>query len=129
LALGLGGGLADLTALADDEGVELQLAEHVELRVGDRAALAVTLQLPAHAGAPLLLTQTVEGEALEVVRGRLMRKDARDPKASPLKFDIPVFAKAQGNSIVRVHALVYVCHAECEAHELEKRVSVVVLAR
>ena len=33
----------------------------------------------------MLLTQTVEGEAVEVVRGRLMRKDARDPEALPLR--------------------------------------------
>jgi hypothetical protein len=113
---------------AADPGLQLHVAEAQELRVGDRAVLDVSLDLPANAAAPLLLTQTVEGEAVEVVRGRLMRKDARDPNARQLHFDVPLLARAPGTSIVRVHALVYVCQAQCEAVELEKRVSIAVLA-
>ncbi|MFT3921153.1 MAG: hypothetical protein QM778_01330 [Myxococcales bacterium] len=116
-------------AQATAPAATLRVAEPRELQVGDRAALSVTLTLPAQAGAPLLLTQSVEGEALEVVRGRLLRSDARDPQASPLSFDVPVLARAPGTSIVRVHALIYLCDAQCEAVEIEQRVSVRVLAR
>jgi hypothetical protein len=132
--------LAGSSALAADIAPALQVTEAKELRVGERAFLEVTLELPADAASPLLVTQTVEGEAVEVVRGRLMRKDARDPEATPLRFDIPLLARAPGTSIVRVHALIYPCSARgrndsltrpdaCAALELEKRVSVVVLAR
>jgi len=115
--------------LAAEAAPALGVAELRELHVGDRAALSVTLSLPASAAAPLLLTQSVEGEALEVVRGRLMRGDARDPTAQPLVFDVPVSARAPGTSIVRVHALVYLCASQCRAVELEQRLSVVVLPR
>jgi len=107
----------------------LRVAEPRELRVGERTALEVTLELTPDVASPLLVTQTVEGEAVEVVRGRLMRKDARDPEAAALRFDVPVLAHAPGTSIVRVHALVYRCREVCQALELETRVSVVVLAR
>lgn len=112
-----------------EPGPELHVAETQELRVGDRAMLDVSLELPTNAASPLLLTQTVEGEAVEVVRGRLMRKDARAPRAVPLHFDIPILARAPGTSIVRVHALLYLCEAQCQAVELERRVSIAVLAR
>jgi hypothetical protein len=116
------------TAMADGAPA-LRIADPRELRVGERASLEVALELPVDVATPLLLTQKVEGEAVEVVRGRLMRKDARDPEAVPLVFDVPLLARAPGTSIVRVHALVYRCRETCQALELEKRVSVVVLAR
>jgi hypothetical protein len=112
---------------AGGQALTLELSAPSELRVGERALLAVTLELPAGAASPLLLTQTAEGEALEVVRGRLMRADARDPEATPLRFDLPVVARAPGTSIVRVHALAYVCAPACRAVEAEARVSVAVL--
>ena len=128
-AFGLACGLVLSSQAAAAGTPVLRVAEPRELRVGERTALEVTLELTPDVASPLLLTQTVEGEAVEVVRGRLMRKDARDPEAGSLRFDVPVLAHAPGTSIVRVHALVYRCREVCQALELETRVSVVVLAR
>lgn len=128
-ALAIAAWLALFSQAAAEGGPALRVAEPRELRVGERTTLEVTLELTPDVASPLLVTQTVEGEAVEVVRGRLMRKDARDPEAASLRYDVPVLAHAPGTSIVRVHALVYRCREVCQALELETRVSVVVLAR
>jgi hypothetical protein len=58
----------------------------------------------------------VEGEAVEVVRGRLTRPDAKtvDGDASRLRFEVPVLAKSEGTAILRVDLMTYVCARVCQ---------------
>ncbi len=109
-------------------GPRLEVTGALELRVGAHSALSVVLTLPEGAAEPVLLTPTAEGEALEVVRGRLMRGDARRAQQGALYFELPVVAKSSGSSIVRIHALAYACREDlCRAVEAETQVHMVVL--
>jgi hypothetical protein len=100
-----------------------------ELRVGEHAHVELTLELPLEAADSLLLTAYREGKSLEVVKGRLLRSDARDPTATPLRFALPVLATAPGTALVGVRLLAYVCAPACRVVEAETRANVVVLAR
>lgn len=107
----------------------LRLSPPRELHVGEHARLELELLLPAEAAGPLLITPFREGQALEVVKGRLLRSDARDPHERPLHFELPVLARAAGVARVVVRLLAYVCESEqrCHAVEAETRADVVVL--
>src|SRR5688572_25690418 len=107
----------------------LRLSPPNELHVGQHARLELELLLPSDAAGPLLITPFREGEALEVVKGRLLRSDARDPSERPLRFELPVLARAPGVARVGVHLLAYVCDASkrCRAIEADARTDVVVL--
>jgi hypothetical protein len=108
-----------------------RLSLHVpsELRVGEHAHVDLLVELPAEAAEPLLLTPYREGEALEVVKGRLLRSDARDPSAQPLRFELPVVARTPGTGLIGVRLLAYLCTPRCRAVEVETRAKVVVLPR
>jgi hypothetical protein len=73
----------------------------------------VLVELDVAMAAPLLLTPSVEGFAVEVVRGRLLRSDAKPVDASHLRFDIPVVARSEGTAIFRVELSTYVCEPRC----------------
>jgi hypothetical protein len=100
-----------------------------ELRVGEHAHVVLVVELPPEAAEPLLVTPYREGEALEVVKGRLLRSDARDPSAKPLRFELPVLAAAPGTALIGVKLLAYLCAPRCRAVEAEARANVLVLAR
>jgi hypothetical protein len=100
-----------------------------ELHVGEHAHVELTVELPPEAAEPLLLTPFREGRSLEVVKGRLLRGDARDPGAELLRFALPVLATAPGTALIGVRLLAYLCTPRCRAVEAEARANVVVLAR
>lgn len=100
-----------------------------ELRVGEHAHVDLVVVLPADAAEPLLITPYREGEALEVVKGRLLRSDARDPAAKPLRFELPVLATAPGTALIGVRLLAYLCSPRCREVEVETRATVIVLPR
>jgi hypothetical protein len=100
-----------------------------ELHVGEPAHVELTVELPPEAAEPLLLTPYREGKSLEVVKGRLLRSDARDPAANPLRFALPVLATAPGTALIGVRLLAYLCAPRCRAVEVETRANVMVLAR
>jgi hypothetical protein len=112
------GGLAALLALAAPasaraQGDELSVAldPPAALHAGDRAEIVARV---SGAGPhPLLLTPRSEGTAVEVVRGRLMRADARDPDAEVLELRIPVVARSAGTAVIRVEAAGYACAERC----------------
>ena len=117
---------------ADAAGARLRLTSARELHVGEHARFALEVSLPPGAAEPLLLTPFREGEALEVVTGRLLRSDARDPAARPLQFELPVLARAPGVARIGVRLLAYVCRpdgpaSKCRALEAETRADVLVL--
>jgi hypothetical protein len=108
---------------------QVALAVPHELHVGEHAHVELTLELPPEAAEPLLVTPYREGKALEVVKGRLLRSDARDPGAHPLRFALPVLATAPGTALIGVRVLAYLCASRCRVLELEAHSNVVVLPR
>jgi hypothetical protein len=109
--------LSAAASLAAARGAEIavELAPERTVRAGSHTSIEVIVQLPAGNDSPLLITPSVEGEAVEVVRGRLTRPDAKpvDGDASRLRFEIPVLAKSEGTAILRVDVMTYVCERAC----------------
>ncbi len=86
------------------------------LRVGDRAR--ITLRLRHLGERPLLVTPSVEGDALEVVRGRLTRNDGQSD-ADGLEIPIPVVARHAGHALLVAHVQTFVCdRGNCQAVRL-----------
>lgn len=85
------------------------------LRPGDAASVIVRVRVPAGADQPLLLTPSVQGQALEVVRGRLLREDASGNADGVLHFEIPLLAKLAGTALLRVELWTYQCQQRCES--------------
>jgi hypothetical protein len=123
-------GLAAATAGAEDAhtrsgdspqaraaGATLAIADPPPLRAGAAATIEVVVRAPDTAERPLLLTPSVEGEALHVVRGRLLRADARRDPDGALRFAIPVLGRSAGTAVLRVSLLAYRCAPQkgCEA--------------
>ena len=77
------------------------------------AVVPVVVALDVPTDAPLLLTPSVEGSAVEVVRGRLLRSDAKAIDALHLRFDVPVVARSEGTAIFRVEVATYLCEPGC----------------
>jgi hypothetical protein len=71
------------------------------------------VELANGASAPLLLTPRIEGSAVELVRGRLLRADARVLDATHLRFELPVVARSEGTAILRVEVTTYLCTTRC----------------
>lgn len=88
------------------------------LRAGERATAVALIDLPTDV--PVILTPRVNGTALDIVRGRLLRSDALDPDARPLRFRVPLVARSAGTAILRVHVASFRCEGdECEPIEEE----------
>lgn len=106
---------AQLSA-AQSGPVRVQLAAEQTLSAGAHAAIEVLVELPEGNDAPLLLTPSLEGVALEVVRGRLSRPDGKavDEAGTRLRFEIPVRARSEGTAILHVDVMTYVCSRTCE---------------
>jgi hypothetical protein len=130
LGLALIAGALVMAPHAAADGLALSIELPQALHVGDHRALVLTLDLPSDAAPPLLVTPRGEGEALEIVRGRLLRADARDPQASPLVFDLPIVAQKPGTAVVRVRAAGYRCReGACQELAVEAVKTVLVLPR
>jgi hypothetical protein len=111
------------TAWADGaEGLRLELTAPEVLSAGDRATITASLFIPGGREAPVLLTPTVEGTAVEVVRGRLTRADA-EHAADGLRFAIPIAAHMEGIAVLRVRAQTFACTPGCHAAEAEARLT------
>ena len=76
--------------------------------------VAVIVRLPQGPTMPLLLTVSVDGEALQVVRGRFLRADAKLEKSGELRFDVPVLARAPGIAMLRAELSTYRCEESCQ---------------
>jgi hypothetical protein len=107
--------------------VVLEPAPH--LVVGDHAEVVARVRLGGGAGRPLLVTPSVEGGAVEVVRGRLMHGDAEDPAARELRFRIPIVARTVGMAVLRVRVDGFSCRdGRCSALSVEASVALEVRA-
>jgi hypothetical protein len=107
-------------ARAQLEPVRIELAAEQSLRAGSHATIEVIVQLPAGSDAPLLLTPSVEGDAVEVVRGRLSRPDAKPLPPDRLRFEVPVRARSEGTAILRIELMTYVCARTCQRFVLKE---------
>lgn len=119
-ALGLVALLVPFGAIAQPPPapIELRLVAPASLTVGDRTEVRAFVSGAAEH--PLLLTPRVEGTAVAVVRGRLLRADARDPDAEPLELRIPIVAERTGTSVLRVEVQGYACDGDdCRAVRTE----------
>jgi hypothetical protein len=84
------------------------------LPLASHRSVPVLVELSDAAHALLLLTPSVEGAAVELVRGRLMRADAQLVDPTHLRFFVPVVARSEGTAILRVEVMTYLCSAGCE---------------
>jgi hypothetical protein len=100
--------LATSTASADAIRLQLEIPER-PLVEGAREELRAIVTFDAPNTRPLLVTPASEGDAIEVVRGRLLRADAEDEASDPLVFRIPIVARAVGTATLRVRVRGYVC--------------------
>lgn len=99
--------------------VSVTLVAPERLVAGSTAMVVAEVSVPAGGDAPLLLTPTTEGTAVEVVRGRLLRADAERTANGTLRFRIPILAKSPGNSVLRVRVVTYACSRRCRAEEAD----------
>jgi hypothetical protein len=99
---------ATSTASADAIRLQLEIPER-PLVEGAREELRAIVTFASPNSRPLLVTPASEGDAIEVVRGRLLRTDAEDEASDPLVFRIPIVARAVGTATVRVRVRGYVC--------------------
>ncbi|HEX7481005.1 MAG TPA: hypothetical protein VF331_24595 [Polyangiales bacterium] len=95
-------------------GVQIHVAAPETIPDGTHTAVTVTVDFAQPNDQPLLLTPTSQGSALEVVRGRLSRSDARRISETQLRFELPVVAHGEGTAIVHVELAAYVCKTRCE---------------
>lgn len=110
---------ASLPAAALEPTSTLTIEPATELRVGARASIPLLLHWRGTRPVQIIVSAHAEGRALDVVRGRLLRADAIDPEANPLRFDLPVVAAAPGVALLTVTALSYPCAFRCEAQRIE----------
>ena len=100
-------------ARADEPAVRIEIQGAQTLQRSAHALVPVVLALSVPDDTPLMLTPSVEGAAVEVVRGRLLRSEATVIDASHLRFDVPVVARSEGTAILRVEVATYVCRPGC----------------
>jgi len=100
---------------AQAPGMRVTLEPPEGLTEGDRAEVVAVVELDPPNDLPLLVTPTSEGTAVEVVRGRLLRADAEDPGALPLRFRVPIVARGSGTAVLRVRASGWICAERCRA--------------
>lgn len=108
--------------------IEVALEPPPRLSVGDRAEVIALVRTGERAGAPMLLTPSSEGSAVEVVRGRLMRGDADPSEGDVLRFRVPIVARTAGTAVVRVRVDGFACEAQrCLPLVVESSVALEVL--
>jgi hypothetical protein len=94
---------------AGPENAELLIGAPPRLVVGAVAAVELVVRTPGSDRQPLLLTPSMEGEAVRVVRGRLLRDDAVRADLSTLVFTLPLLARRAGAALLRVSLVTYSC--------------------
>lgn len=112
--------LAAPLALRADPGVLRIVTREPAPTPGDHFEVELELTLGDGERGPLMLTPRVEGAAFEIVRGRLLTSDARDPTASPLRFSLPAIARAQGSATLIVELDAFSCDARDRCEPLHR---------
>jgi hypothetical protein len=117
--------LVPLRGAAVDAPMSVEVRPSGALVAGARADLLVDTALPD--GAPMLVTVRALGEAVEVLRGRLLGKDGRRQPSGVLRFEVPLRARAAGSAELRVTVDAYVCDPRC--HDVHDEARVVIDVR
>lgn len=105
LALGAG----SLMAEAQGTALTVRIEAPREMHPGDHAEIVALVHAEDAARGPLLVTPTIDGAAVEVVRGRLFRFEADDPTSDPLRFRVPVLARSVGTAVLSVRVDGHAC--------------------
>lgn len=99
-------------SVAQDAPISISLSiASPALRVNETGEVIAVVSTDASASGALLITPTSDGPAIEVVRGRLLRADAEDPRSSPLRFHVPFVALNPGDALVRVRVDGWSCRS------------------
>ena len=99
-------------------------APPAELEVGVHGTLLLVVDAAPSARQPLLVTPSSDGPAVEVVHGRLFRRDAEDADVFPLRFRVPILAASAGDAVVRARVDGYSCDEErCQPVQAEASVA------
>src|SRR5262245_16646585 len=102
-------GVLLFAARAGAEPAALEIEAAPRLRAGEVGVIGVRVRLTGGVMLPLLLTPSVEGQALEVVRGRLLRGDAVVLGPDALRFEVPVVARVAGTALLRIELATFQC--------------------
>lgn len=109
-----------VAARAQAPALSVRIEAPAELHPGDHADVVALVHAEDAARGPLLVTPTVDGAAVEVVRGRLFRFDAEDPSSDPLRFRVPVLARSVGTAVLSVRVDGHACEGpRCDAVDAE----------
>jgi hypothetical protein len=101
-------------ASAQTDALSVRLEAPQQLHPGDHVEIVALVHAEDAARGPLLVTPSVDGAAVEVVRGRLFRFDADDPESDPLRFRVPVLARSVGTAVLSVRVDGHACEgARC----------------
>lgn len=94
--------------------IGIEIGEAAVLTRASHTSIQVAVSLPAETNdMPLMLTPHIDGDAIELVRGRLLRSDAKKSPDGRLLFAVPVVARAQGTALLRVDVMTYACSERC----------------
>lgn len=92
--------------------------ERTTLGVGATGEVVAVVSFDERSSGPMLLTPTSDGPAITVVRGRLLRADAEDPRsAPPLRFHVPFVARTAGDAVLRVRVDGWSCVPVAEGRD------------
>jgi hypothetical protein len=103
-------------ARAEPPATELrvEIAGPETLGRGSHISIPIFVTVPrASQDMPLALTPHIEGEAVELVRGRLLRADGKLDENGRLRFELPVVGHSDGTAILRVEVMTYACEPRC----------------
>ncbi len=119
--------LAASLALAQARALSIEVGPIGVLSAGEHAEVVVEVHAEPAARGPLLVTPSVDGAAVQVVRGRLFRFDAEDPDGDPLRFRVPITAMSVGTAVLLIRVDGHACEGtHCEPVEAEVRRTIVV---
>lgn len=96
-------------ASAQASALRVEIEAPHEMHPGDHAEIIALVHADDAARGPLLVTPSIDGAAVEVVRGRLFRFDADDPNGDPLRFRVPVLARSVGTAVLSVRVDGHAC--------------------
>jgi len=114
-------------ASAASANATLRIEAPASLPIG-ASRIAVIVRLPKGPTMPLLLTVSVEGDALQVVRARFLRSDARLERSGELRFEVPVLAQAAGTALLRADLSTYRCEQTCQQERAQGALQIQITA-
>jgi hypothetical protein len=91
----------------------LRLGPAPPLLPGTTARIEVFVKTVPGSELPLMLTPRIEGGAVELARGRMLRADGQATPEGELRFELPLQVRKPGTAILRVEVVTHVCELRC----------------